>query len=93
MNCKTGDLVAASAKYAQIKKEALATVAALGLLIMIWLAAGFGLADVDITVFHLPLWALLSTVGVWLTAIVLVKLLLTFVFKDMNLLDEEDYNE
>ncbi len=74
-------------KYRQMKKEALFTFLALAVLIVFWLAAGFGLARFDVTVFQLPLWALTSSLGVWFFALLLVKLLLKFVFKDMDLAD------
>ena len=74
-----------AAKYGQIKKEAAWTGAVLGLLILFWLVAGFGVSRVDIVVFHIPLWAITATVGVWFAAIVAVKLLLVFVFRDMPL--------
>ena len=43
------------AKYKQVCKEAKATGFALLALIVFWLLAGFGAAQLDIRVFHLPL--------------------------------------
>ncbi|BEU86807.1 hypothetical protein TAMA11512_02710 [Selenomonas sp. TAMA-11512] len=77
----------------QIKKEAAATGAALLVLILYWLAAGFGLSDVDIRVFRLPLWAVAGTVGTWIFAMALVAALLKFVFRDMPLEDETPEEE
>ena len=53
----------------------------------VWCWAGFGLAGVDMEIGGLPLWAVTSSIGVWLFAIVLVKILLKFVFRDMPLED------
>jgi len=72
-------------KYLQIRREAMWTGITLLVLIIFWMLAGFGLADVDIKVFGLPLWAVAGTFGVWIFAMVLVKLLTTFVFKDIDL--------
>ena len=55
-------------KYRQIKREAIATGVVLLLLILFWLVAGFGLSGLDVKVFHLPLWAVMGTVGVWFMA-------------------------
>ena len=75
-----------SEKFLQIKKEAKFTAAILVALILFWLFAGFGIQSfTDAKIFGLPLWAIMSTVGVWFAAIAMVKLLTTFVFKDMEL--------
>jgi uncharacterized membrane protein YhdT len=76
-------------KYRQVQKEAAATGLLLLALIVFWICAGFGLADVRMEVFHLPLWVWTATIGVWLFAICGVKLLTTAVFRDMSLEDEE----
>ena len=75
-------------KYQQIRREAVYTGLALLVLILFWCGAGFGLSGVEYEIFGLPLWAVTSSIGVWFFAIVLVKLLLRFVFRDMSL-DEE----
>lgn len=74
-------------KYLQIRKEAMWTGIVLAVLIGFWLLAGFGLSGLDIMVFGLPIWAIGGTVGVWIFAMVLVKLLTAFVFKDFPLED------
>lgn len=76
-------------KYRQMRREAGFTGLALLLLILFWLAAGFGAAQLELKVFHLPLWAVTSSVGVWLMAILLVKFLVKYVFQDMSLEDRE----
>ena len=74
-------------KYQQIRREAAYTGLALLVLILFWCWAGFGLAGVEMEIGGLPLWAVTSSIGVWLFAIGLVKLLLKFVFRDMPLED------
>lgn len=76
-------------KYQQIRREAAFTGLALLVLILFWCWAGFGLSDVEMEVFGLPLWAVTSSIGVWFFAIVLVKILLRYVFRDMSLDDEK----
>jgi len=75
-------------KLQQIKKEAIATGIALVTLIIFWCFAGFFAAQFDVTIFHLPLWVITSSIGVWLFAILLVAILLRFFFKDMDLSEE-----
>lgn len=75
-------------KYDQVKKEAAATGRALLGLIVFWVAAGFGAAQLDIRVLHLPLWAITSSIGTWMVAVGMARYLSQSVFKDMNL--EED---
>ena len=48
-----------------IKREAKATVLALIVLIAFWCFLGFFLADVEIKIFHLPLWAVTGILGTW----------------------------
>ena len=72
-------------KYLQIRREAAFTGLALLALILFWLVAGFGTSSLDIKVMHLPLWAVLGSIGVWVMAIVLTFCLTHFVFKDMDL--------
>ena len=80
-------------KYGQVRREAIATGIVLLLLILFWLVAGFGLADAGIKVFHLPLWAVMGSIGVWFVAILLVRLLTKTVFRDMPLAGEEERHE
>ena len=77
-------------KYQQIRREAAFTGLALLVLILFWCWAGFGLAGVATEIYGLPLWAVASSIGVWLFAIVLVKVLLKFVFRDMPLDDSQE---
>ncbi len=77
-------------KFRQLQREAAATGIVLLLLILFWLAAGFGLSGSEIRIFHLPLWAVMGTFGVWFMAVFLVKVLTKTVFRDMSLSEEED---
>ena len=72
-------------KYQQIRREAAFTGLALLVLILFWCWAGFGLSDMEGEIFGLPIWAVMSSIGVWIFAIVLVKILLKYVFRDMSL--------
>ena len=77
-------------KYHQVKKEAASTGFVLFAIIIFWLIAGFGTAMLDIKIFHMPLWVLTSCIGTWLFGMAMVWFLITKVFKDMDLEDEED---
>lgn len=74
----------------QIRKEAKATLAVLLLIVAFWLAAGFGVARLDITLWHMPLWVFTGCIGTWLFAVGLVYFLVAKVCKDMELNDESD---
>ena len=75
-------------KYLQIRREAAFTGLALLALILFWLVAGFGTASLDVKIMHLPLWAVLGSIGVWAMAIALTFMLTHFVFRDMDFDDE-----
>ena len=72
-------------KFSLVKREAIYTGLALCGLIIFWLVAGFGTASSDVKIFHLPLWAVLGTVGVWLVAIFISAVLSKVFFKDVDL--------
>ena len=72
-------------KFSLVRREAIYTGLALVGLIIFWLAAGFGTASLDVKIFHLPLWALLGSVGVWLVAILISAVLSRVLFKDVDL--------
>ena len=76
-------------KFSLVKREAVYTGIALALLIIFWLVAGFGLASVDVKIFHLPLWAVAGSIGVWLFAICASYILSHKLFKDMDLGGDE----
>ena len=72
-------------KFNVVKREAIYTGLALAALIIFWLIAGFGTASLDVKIFHLPLWALLGTIGVWIFAIAISFILSQKLFKDIDL--------
>lgn len=72
-------------KFSLIRREALYTGLALAGLIIFWLIAGFGLAGVDVKIFHLPLWAVAGSIGVWIFAIAISWILSRKLFKDIDL--------
>lgn len=77
-------------KFSLVRREALYTGLALVGLIIFWLIAGFGTAGVDVKIFHLPLWAVLGTIGVWLCAIVISFVLSRILFRDVDLGGDDD---
>ena len=77
-------------KFSLVRREAIYTGLALVGLIIFWLIAGFGTASLDVKIFHLPLWALLGSVGVWLFAILISFVLSKILFKDVDLGGEDD---
>ena len=77
-------------KFSLVRREAIYTGLALAGLIIFWLIAGFGTASLDVKIFHLPLWALLGSVGVWFFAIIISAVLSKILFKDVDLGGEDD---
>ena len=77
-------------KFSLVKREAIYTGLALAGLIIFWLIAGFGTASLDVKIFHLPLWAVLGSIGVWFFAIIISAVLSKILFKDVELGGEDD---
>lgn len=77
-------------KFSLVRREAIYTGLALVGLIIFWLIAGFGTAASDVKIFHLPLWAVLGTVGVWLVAILISAVLSKILFRDVELGGDSD---
>lgn len=77
-------------KFSVVRREAIYTGVALAVLIIFWLIAGFALANVDIKIFHLPLWAVAGSIGVWIFAICISYILSHKLFKDIDLGGEEN---
>ena len=71
-------------KFSLIKREVIYTICALVGLIIFWLIAGFGTAGLDVKIFHIPLWAVLGTVGVWFVAIAISFVLSKILFRDID---------
>ena len=76
-------------KFSLVRREAIYTGLALAGLIIFWLIAGFGTASLDVRIFHLPLWAILGSIGVWLVAILISAILSKILFKDIDLGGDE----
>lgn len=77
-------------KLQQANKEAKAAVVALFLTIIVWIVAGFGVAPLQIVVFNTPLWIITGCFGTWIFAIAAAIYMSNFVFKDIDLEDEEN---
>ena len=75
-------------KLAQATREAKATGVALVATIVAWVLLGFGLAGLDVQVFHTPLWVVGGTIGTWLFSIAVCMYLERRVFVDIDLDDE-----
>ena len=73
----------------QCNKEALITVGALILTVIVWIVCGFGLAGVNISILGIPLWAVCGTVGTWIFAIIVAAVLSHSFFEDFDLDEEE----
>lgn len=79
-----------SEKFRQANREAKATVLAAAAVILFWSIAGFGLADVDISFYHTPLWVWGGCVGTWVFAILVTIILSEKVFVNFDLDDKEE---
>ena len=77
-------------KFSLVKREAIYTGLALVGLIIFWLIAGFGMSSSDAKIFHLPLWAVLGTIGVWFVAIAISFVLSKILFRDVDLEGTDD---
>ena len=77
-------------KFSLVRREAIYTGLALVGLIIFWLIAGFGTAGVDVKIFHVPLWAVLGSIGVWFVAIAISFVLSRILFRDVDLGGEDD---
>ena len=62
-------------RYLETLKEAKMTALGLLSLIVVWLLAGGLLSGVEVTIFHIPLWAIAGTLGVWTVAIAIATTL------------------
>ena len=80
-------------KHDQANREAIATVIALVITIVVWVVCGFGLAGRDSTLFRAPLWVMGGTRGTWMCSIVVVVVLAKKVFGGCDLDDENGAND
>ena len=85
MTKKMASKVDDAQKFKIVRREAIYTLIALVTLIFFWLIAGFGTSSLDVKIFHLPLWAVLGTIGVWIFAILISFILSRKLFTDMDL--------
>lgn len=85
LNKKNASKLNDAEKFQIVRREAIYTGIALLALIFFWFIAGFGTSSLDVKIFHLPLWALLGSIGVWFFAICISFILSRKLFKDMDL--------
>ena len=76
-------------KHEQANREAIATVAALAITIIVWIVCGFGLSGLDVSLFHTPLWVIGGTIGTWICSSVVVVVLAKKGFVGFDLEAEE----
>ena len=74
-------------KMRQANREARATIVGLVVVVVAWIALGFGLAGTGIEVFHTPLWVITGTVGTWIVAIMVA------VFMSKRVITDDDLDE
>jgi len=77
-------------KHVQIKKEAKITTILFLFLFLWWAVTGWGLSDVKIYFYYLPLWFWLSVFGTYIIGCVGCIWLVKKVFVDFDLGEEED---
>lgn len=77
-------------KLKQANKEAKAAVIGLFLTVIVWIISGFGIAPLNITVFNTPLWIITGCFVTWIFAIFVAVFMSKFIFKDIDLDDEDD---
>ena len=77
-------------KFIQMNKEAKATWIVAAIIIAFWWITAFGMAGMDLTIFYMPAWFVVSCFGVWVLSIILVTVLITKVFKNFSLEDEDE---
>lgn len=83
-----------SEKFRQANREAKATITATLAVIIFWYLAGFGLAEVDISLWHTPLWVWGGCVGTWIFAVLVTIFLTKKVFINFDLDDhKEEFHE
>ena len=71
----------------QANHEAKSTVIGLIIVVVAWIALGFGVAATGAELFHTPLWVITGTVGTWIVAIVVAVVLSKRVIVDTDLDD------
>ncbi|MDR0552074.1 MAG: DUF997 family protein [Spirochaetaceae bacterium] len=77
-------------KHALIRREAPAAFIAAVLVMIFWWTAGFCLKDSDFTILYMPAWFVIGSFGSWLLAIALTFFLVTRIFTDFSLEDDNE---
>lgn len=74
-------------KLKQCDHEAKVTFIGLIATIIVWAVCGFGLSNLDIEIFQLPLWVVAGCFGTFLFAILFVTIFCKFIMRDVDLSD------
>ena len=69
----------------QANREARATCVALAVIVVVWIAGGFGLANSGIEIFRMPVWVFGGCILPWIAAVVAAVVLSRHVFRDFDL--------
>ena len=77
-----------SEQFRQANREAKTTVLATIVVILFWIAAGFGLADSDIVIFDTPIWVIGGCIVSWLFAVVVAWWMAEYVIKDVDMQED-----
>ena len=71
-------------EYLETLKEAKLTIFGLIFLIIFWLMAGILLSNVEVKIYYIPLWAIVGTIGVWITGVA-ISIVLSKTIRNMKL--------
>lgn len=72
-------------KMRRTNREALYTVVALVIIVVVWLIGGVGLSGLDVKVASTPVWIIGGTVGTWLVAVIIAVLFAKRIFANFDL--------
>ena len=76
-------------KLKQCNRECAFAILGLVLTIAVWFICGFGLMNVEVTVFSTPLWIVAGLGGTFLFACIFSIVFAKFIMKDVDLQEEE----
>lgn len=82
-----------SEKFRQANYEAKMTCYATLAVILFWIAAGFGLSGLDVTLWNTPLWVIGGCIGTWLFAVAVAFWLAEHVIQDVDMKDDAEMNK
>lgn len=91
MSAEKQTLLSYKDKMKEANREAVISLVGLGIIVVVWLIGGFGLASLDVSLAGLPLWVIGGTFLPWIASIILAVLFASKLFRNFDLnSDEED---